>query len=142
MEGNQFFGLKLDWNYDDGYVDMKIPNCVSDTLYFFKRNHHHDHNISRVIITQSVMERNYSMPKFPTCLNILTRNKRNICNLLLAHSCIINEILTPHCYLNLIRSQVNSHNLHKKLWMNSNSLCTMQLHTPIPTSTFMLVTLS
>ena len=30
MEGNHFCVLIFDWNYDTGYVDIKMSNCVSD----------------------------------------------------------------------------------------------------------------
>ena len=36
MEGENFCGLKLDWNYDAGYADIKTPNYVSDVLYRFQ----------------------------------------------------------------------------------------------------------
>ena len=36
MEGNHFFGLKIEWNYDASYINIKIPNYISDALYHFQ----------------------------------------------------------------------------------------------------------
>ena len=36
MERKHFCGLEFDWNYDAGYVDIKIPNYVFDELYSFQ----------------------------------------------------------------------------------------------------------
>ena len=36
MEVKNFCGLKFDCNYDNGYVNNKIPNYVSDALYSFQ----------------------------------------------------------------------------------------------------------
>ena len=36
MKVKHFCALELDWNYDDGHVNIKIPNYVSDTVYHFQ----------------------------------------------------------------------------------------------------------
>ena len=35
-EGKNFCGLKIDWHYDDNYVDINMPNYVSDALHRFQ----------------------------------------------------------------------------------------------------------
>ena len=36
MEGKHFCSLKFDWDYDSGYVDIKMPNYIFDALYHFQ----------------------------------------------------------------------------------------------------------
>ena len=36
MEGKHFCVFKFDWDYDSGYVDIKMPNYISNAFYFFQ----------------------------------------------------------------------------------------------------------
>ena len=86
----------------------KFP-IKSPTHCIIFNTHHHQKKIPHMLTTQWRIERNASTPMALNYINTLTRKKRNIWNLFLVHSCVMQNLLNTQCYQNLTRYQVNSH---------------------------------
>ena len=78
MEGKHFCGLKFNWKYDYGYVNIKIPNCVSDALYFFQHTPPSQPQYSPHFHNPIIYGEKIQYSKGPNLLKHLNKKKKHV----------------------------------------------------------------
>ena len=96
--GKNYCGLTLEWNYEQGYVDVNIPNYADNALKNSNILHRRDHNMLHTSGTNQHMGRKHNLHHLQITLPDSMQKDKNIFNQMSALSCTMEELLTQPFY--------------------------------------------
>lgn len=134
-EGKNYCGLTMHWHYNEGYVDIEMPNYVTKKLKTYKTNHHQNHNMSHLSGIDRPTANKHNVHLDLANLSFLIQNKLNWSNPSSVHSCIMLEPWILQYCQHLTKYPHSNLNQLKKLLKNANafglygdlSLCTDEI---------------